>query len=163
MTTNPISTRRATMANTEEDHNGIPSGAFTAVIREDPNKRRAALTTALKRACTFLSMMGAKMASLQLNLSRRADPGFGSSQTRERMVAATQGRSFWIFDDSAGAAPNDGCRWIQSVGDTHLFKPRDAYRIARAAVLLFRRCDDRRNPAVASWSTISESETSPMR
>src|SRR5205809_729161 len=50
---------------------------------------------------------------------------------REReLVAATQGRSFWIFDDLPALHQMMDAGGFKVAGDTHLFKPKEAYRMA---------------------------------
>jgi len=51
-------------------------------------------------------------------------------QKREKeLVAATQGRSFWIFDDLPALHQMMDAGGFKATSDTHLFKPKEAYRM----------------------------------
>jgi len=107
---------------------GIPESAFTRVIREDPNKR--GLLYAGTETGLYMSFDdGAEWRSMQFNLPVTPITDLAVHKRDQDLVAATQGRSFWIFDDlpllhqvmetgKAGAAPT-----------TRLFKPEVAYRM----------------------------------
>src|SRR6266496_6601050 len=45
------------------------------------------------------------------------------------LVAATQGRAFWIFDDLPALHQMMDNGGFRSVSETHLFKPKDGYRM----------------------------------
>jgi photosystem II stability/assembly factor-like uncharacterized protein len=105
---------------------GIPAKAFTRVIREDPN-RRDALYAGTETGMYASFNGGAAWQSLQLNLPIVPITDLAFHQRENELVVATQGRAFWILDDlpllyqvSDGAALRD---------DTHLFTPRNAYRM----------------------------------
>jgi photosystem II stability/assembly factor-like uncharacterized protein len=77
---------------------GIPDGAFTRVVREDPNV--AGLLYAGTEAGMFVSFDdGANWESLQLNLPVVPITDLALHKEMKDLVVATQGRSFWILDD----------------------------------------------------------------
>ncbi len=104
---------------------GIPDGAFTRVIREDPNRR--GLLYAGTETGMYLSLDdGETWQPLQLNLPVVPITDLAVHKREKDLVAATQGRSFWILDDlpvlhqmSEAAAQ----------ADAHLFQPEDPYRL----------------------------------
>ena len=104
--------------------NGIPDTAFTRVIREDPNHR--GLLYAGTETGLYVSFDdGENWQSLQLNLPIVPITDLAVHKRERDLVAATQGRSFWILDDltvlhqMADAAK----------ADAYLFKPEDTYRM----------------------------------
>ncbi len=103
---------------------GIPDNAFTRVIREDPNRR--GLLYAGSEIGMYVSFDdGANWQSLQLNLPAVPITDLAVHKREKDLVAATQGRSFWILDDLpvlyqlADAAKTDA----------YLFQPEDTYRM----------------------------------
>jgi hypothetical protein len=104
---------------------GIPDGAFTRVIREDPNKR--GLLYAGTETGMYVSFNGgAKWQSLQLNLPVTPITDLAVHKREKDLVAATQGRSFWVLDDLTllhQATDATG------QADVTLFQPEDAYRM----------------------------------
>jgi hypothetical protein len=106
--------------------NGIPDGAFTRCIREDPNKRN--LLYAGTETGIYVSFNGgAKWQSLQLNLPVTQIADLAIQKREHELVAATHGRAFWIFDDTHILAQlSDGL----TNEDVHLFQPKHAYRAA---------------------------------
>ncbi|MCA1602396.1 MAG: glycosyl hydrolase, partial [Acidobacteria bacterium] len=106
---------------------GIPKSAFSRVIREDPNKR--GLLYAGTETGLYASFDdGAEWRAMQFNLPVVPITDLAVHKREQDLVAATQGRSFWIFDDlpllhqmmemgNAAAHP------------TRLFKPEVAYRM----------------------------------
>jgi photosystem II stability/assembly factor-like uncharacterized protein len=108
--------------------NGIPDGAFTRVIREDPNKR--GLLYAGTETGIYISFDdGANWQSLQFNLPIVPITDLAIHQREKELVAATQGRAFWIFDDLPMLHQLMDAGGFRSITDTHLFKPKDAYRM----------------------------------
>ena len=76
--------------------NGIPSNAFTRVVREDES-RRDLLFAGTERGL-FLSWNGGKdWAPFQLNLPMT--PITDLRVHKGNLIAATSGRSFWVLDD----------------------------------------------------------------
>jgi photosystem II stability/assembly factor-like uncharacterized protein len=103
---------------------GIPETTFTRVIREDPGKR--GLLYAGTETGMYISFDdGANWQSLQLNLPVVPISDLVIQKRERNLVAATQGRAFWILDDLAvlhqlaDAARNK---------DTYLFQPAATYR-----------------------------------
>lgn len=75
---------------------GLPEDAFVRVVREDP--ARAGLIYAGTEAGMFVSFDdGSEWQSLDLNLP--PVPITDLSIRQDRLVAATQGRGFWVLDD----------------------------------------------------------------
>ncbi|HUQ32575.1 MAG TPA: hypothetical protein VM095_10675, partial [Pyrinomonadaceae bacterium] len=103
---------------------GLPENSFTRVIREDPNKR--GLLYAGTETGIYVSFNdGESWQSLQLNLPVVPITDLIVHRGERDLIAATQGRSFWVLDDlpvlhqmadAMDAAP------------AFLFKPEDAYR-----------------------------------
>lgn len=111
--------------------NGIPETAFTRVIREDPNKR--GLLYAGTETGLYVSFdTGAHWQSLQLNLPVVPITDLAVHKRERELVAATQGRSFWIFDDLPWLYQMMDAGGFKAVDDLHLFKPKDAYRMPGA-------------------------------
>lgn len=106
--------------------NGIPPNEFVRVVREDP--RRKGLLYAGTEFGVYVSLDdGRTWRSLKLNLP--AVPVTDINVHDADLVLSTNGRSFWILDDvtplremAAGA-----------IATTHLFQPRDTYRISTSA------------------------------
>ena len=105
--------------------NGIAENAFTRVIREDPNQRGLLFAgTEVGMYITFDD--GENWQSLQLNLPVVPITDLAIHKREKDLVAATQGRAFWVLDDLtmlhqvADAAK----------ADAYLFKPENAYRMA---------------------------------
>jgi photosystem II stability/assembly factor-like uncharacterized protein len=102
---------------------GIPDGAYTHVVREDPRQR--SLLYAGTEAGIYVSFDdGAHWQSLKLNLPTA--PIHDLIIKDDDLAVATHGRSFWVLDDvsplrqlSAQSA-NEGMI---------LYKPRSAYRV----------------------------------
>ncbi len=105
-------------------NDGIPAGAFTRVIREDPNKRD--LLYAGTETGIYVSFNGgAHWHSLQLNLPLTPIADLAIQKREHELVAATHGRAFWILDDTQLLAQlTDG----MANEDVHLFAPKHAYR-----------------------------------
>lgn len=102
--------------------NGIPGEHFTRVVRADPNQK--GLLYAGTEAGMYVSFDdGASWKPFQMNLP--IVPITDLAIKNNNLIAATQGRSFWMIDDLTPlhqlAAAN---------GKSHyLFKPMDSYRM----------------------------------
>ena len=106
--------------------NGIPDGAFTRCIREDPNKKD--LLYAGTETGIYISFNGGtKWQSLQLNLPVTQVADLAIQKREHELVAATHGRAFWIFDDTNVLAQMTDSLTNE---DVHLFEPKHAYRAA---------------------------------
>jgi photosystem II stability/assembly factor-like uncharacterized protein len=107
---------------------GIPDKAFTRVIREDPNKR--GLLYAGTETGLYVSFDdGANWQSMQFNLPVTPITDLAIQKREKELVAATQGRSFWIFDELPLLHQMMDAGGFKAVNDSHLFKPKDAYRM----------------------------------
>ena len=101
--------------------NGIPDGAYTHVVREDP-KRKGLLYAGTETGVYVSFDDGANWQSLQLNLP--TSPIHDLIVKDDDLAAATHGRSFWVLDDlnplrQLGAHTND---------DMVLYTPRTTNR-----------------------------------
>jgi len=109
--------------------NGIPDGAFTRVIREDPNKR--GLLYAGTETGIYVSFDdGANWQSMQLNLPVTPITDLAIHKREKELVAATQGRAFWIFDDLPALHQMIDAGGFGAASQTKLFRPKEAYRMA---------------------------------
>jgi photosystem II stability/assembly factor-like uncharacterized protein len=109
--------------------NGIPETTFTRVVREDPNKR--GLLYAGTESGMYVSFdNGNNWQSLQLNLPTVPITDLAIHKREQELVAATQGRSFWILDELPLLHEMMDAGGLNAVKDQHLFKPKDAYRMA---------------------------------
>jgi photosystem II stability/assembly factor-like uncharacterized protein len=120
---------------------GIPDNAFTRVIREDPN-RRGLLYAGTETGMYVSFDNGEYWQSLQLNLPVVPITDLVIHKREKDLVAATQGRSFWVLDDTtvlyqmADAAK----------ADAYLFKPEDSYRMPGGGGFLPRGATVGQNP-----------------
>ncbi len=104
---------------------GIPETAFTRVIREDPNRR--GLLYAGTETGMYLSFNdGESWQSLQLNLPVVPITDLAIHKRDKDLVAATQGRSFWILDDLTVLHQMMDA---ERATDTYLFRPEETYRL----------------------------------
>ena len=108
--------------------NGIPENAFTRVIREDPNKR--GLLYAGTETGIYVSFDdGEHWQSLQFNLPVTPITDLAIQKREQELVAATQGRSFWVFDDLPLLHEMMDAGGLNVAGDTRLFRPKGSYRM----------------------------------
>ncbi|MDX6290446.1 MAG: hypothetical protein QOH42_2245, partial [Blastocatellia bacterium] len=108
--------------------NGISDGAFTRVVREDPNKR--GLLYAGTETGLYLSFDdGANWQSMQFNLPVVPITDLAIHKREKELVAATQGRAFWIFDDLPMLHQLMDAGGLKAISDTKLFKPKESYRM----------------------------------
>jgi photosystem II stability/assembly factor-like uncharacterized protein len=105
---------------------GIADQAFTRVIREDPN--RPGLLYAGTELGVYVSFNdGEDWQPLQLNLPVVPITDLVIHKREKDLIAATQGRSFWIIDDLTVLHQiSDEI----AKADYYLFKPEDPYRMA---------------------------------
>ncbi|MEM8942155.1 MAG: glycosyl hydrolase, partial [Pseudomonadota bacterium] len=99
---------------------GIPVDQFTRVLRADPD-REGLLYAGTERGLYVSSDNGQSWRSLQLNLP--IVPITDLQVKAGDLVAATQGRGFWILDDLS--VLHQG---VETRGIVRLYNPRDAYR-----------------------------------
>lgn len=101
---------------------GIPGNVFTRTVRADPG-RKGLLYTGTESGVYVSFDDGENWQPLQLNL-----PGVPITDLtiKDRdLIAATQGRAFWVLDDLTLL------HQIDTSQTTRLFKPRDVYRPTR--------------------------------
>lgn len=108
--------------------NGIPDTAFTRVIREDPN-RRGLLYAGTETGIYVSFNDGESWQPLQLNLPVVPITDLAVHKGEKDLVAATQGRSFWVFDDLSVLHQLMDAGGNAFVPETRLFKPEDPYRM----------------------------------
>jgi photosystem II stability/assembly factor-like uncharacterized protein len=101
--------------------NGIPDGAYTHAVREDPARKN--LLYAGTETGIYVSFDGgANWQSLQLNLPNT--PIHDLIVKNDDLVVATHGRAFWILDDLTPLR----AATAQAGTETALYKPRLTYR-----------------------------------
>ncbi len=104
--------------------NGIPSGEFTRVIRED-DVRRGMLYAGTERGVYASLDDGASWFSLRRNLPMV--PVHDLAVKNGDLIAATHGRSFWVIDDLSALRQLSAASLAQSA---FLYTPRASYRIS---------------------------------
>ena len=103
--------------------NGIPADEPTRVVREDPS--RAGLLYAGTEFGIYISFNdGRTWQSFQQNLPNT--PVTDLKVHQNDVVISTQGRAFWIMHD---IAPLHEVSDAMAASATHLFAPREAYRM----------------------------------
>ena len=107
----------------DEITNGIPDDEFTRVVRADPD-RRGLLYAGTEQGIWYSDDDGRNWQSLQLNLP--ITPITDLAVKEKDLVAATQGRGYWILDDLTVLHQVD-----DDIADkaAHLYTPRDAIRL----------------------------------
>ncbi|MDH4047371.1 MAG: glycosyl hydrolase [Gammaproteobacteria bacterium] len=103
--------------------NGIPLEHFTRVLRADPD-REGLLYAGTERGIYYSLDDGAKWQALQLNLP--IVPITDLAIKNQDLIAATQGRGFWILDDLSVLHQVDSRRRDA----VHLYAPRASHRLA---------------------------------
>jgi photosystem II stability/assembly factor-like uncharacterized protein len=102
---------------------GINAEHFTRVVRVDP--KRPGLLYAGTEAGMYISFDdGASWKSFQLNLP--IVPITDLTIRNDNLIAATQGRSFWLIDD---LTPLHQLNDNVAKSDIHLYKPMPSYRM----------------------------------
>jgi photosystem II stability/assembly factor-like uncharacterized protein len=108
--------------------NGIPATAFTRVIREDPNQR--GLLYAGTETGLYVSFNdGANWQSMQFGLPVVPITDLALHKREQDLVAATQGRSFYVFDDLPLIHQMRDSGGMDAVKQTRLFQPKNPYRM----------------------------------
>ena len=102
--------------------NGIPDGAYTHAVREDP-VRKGLLYAGTETGVYVSFDDGANWQSLQLNLPN--SPIHDLIVKNDDLVVATHGRSFWILDDLTPLR----AATAKDAGEAVLYKPRVTYRM----------------------------------
>ena len=103
--------------------NGIPSGEFTRVIRED-DERKGLLYAGTERGVYASLDDGATWFSLRRNLP--IVPVHDLAIRDGDLIAATHGRSFWMIDDLSALRQLSAASMTKP---SHLYTPRSTYRI----------------------------------
>jgi len=102
---------------------GIGEDHFTRVIRADPAKK-GMLYAGTEKGMYYSKDAGASWHSLQLNLP--IVPITDLAIKENNLIAATQGRSFWIIDDLTVLHQAES---ELKTKPFHLYDPQDSYRI----------------------------------
>jgi len=102
---------------------GIPDDEFTRVVRADPD-RQGLLYAGTEQAIYYSMDDGDSWQSLQLNLP--VSPVTDLAIKDKDLIAATQGRGFWILDDLS-VLHQTGT--TEEKATAHLFSPRSGYRL----------------------------------
>tara|TARA_R110000868_G_scaffold408293_5_gene691033 strand:- start:68180 stop:71371 length:3192 start_codon:yes stop_codon:yes gene_type:complete len=111
----------------EKITNGIPEMDFTRVVREDPNKE--GLLFAGTETGLYVSFdAGKNWQSFQMNLPPVSITDIAIQKRDQDLIIATQGRSFWVFDDLPvlHQITEDITK-----AEHHLFDPEDPYLFGR--------------------------------
>lgn len=103
--------------------NGIDASHFTRVVRADP-KRQGLLYAGTETGMYISFDDGANWQPFQLNLP--IVPVTDLTIKNDNLIAATQGRSFWMIDD---LTPLHQLNDQVAKSDTYLFKPMPSYRM----------------------------------
>ena len=106
---------------------GIPDGAFTRVVREDP-ARRGLLYAGTETGMYVSFDDGERWQAFQMNLPYVPITDLAVHKRDKDLVVATQGRGFWILDDLAALHQLTDAQRAGG-GETALLKPEDAYRM----------------------------------
>lgn len=102
---------------------GIDAGHFTRVLRADP-KREGLLYAGTEWGMYISFDDGASWKPFQLNLP--TVPITDLTIKNDNLIAATQGRSFWLIDD---LTPLHQLNEAITKSDFHLYKPMPSYRM----------------------------------
>jgi hypothetical protein len=103
--------------------NGLPAGAPTNTVREDPG-RRGLLFAATEREVFVSFDDGGRWQSLRLNMAPSSVRDIIVKD--DDLVAATHGRGFWILDDITPLRQLDAAA---TAAGAALFKPQTATRV----------------------------------
>jgi photosystem II stability/assembly factor-like uncharacterized protein len=121
--------------------NGLPAAEPVYVVREDPT-RQGLLYVGTEFGVYVSLDDGRNWRSLKLNLP--AVPVTDINVHEADLVLSTNGRSFWILDDVTPLREMAS----KPITTTHLFRPRDTYRIATSA-------DENEQPYVGGLCCVS--------
>jgi photosystem II stability/assembly factor-like uncharacterized protein len=121
--------------------NGLPAAEPVYVVREDPT-RQGLLYVGTEFGVYVSFDDGRRWRPLKLNLP--AVPVTDINVHEADLVLSTNGRSFWILDDVTPLREMAA----KPITTTHLFRPRDTYRIATSA-------DENEQPYVGGLCCVS--------
>ncbi|MEK6282820.1 MAG: glycosyl hydrolase [Acidobacteriota bacterium] len=140
---------------------GIPNTAFTRVIREDPGKR--GLLYAGTETGLYVSFDdGANWQPMQFNLPVVPITDLAVHKREQDLVASTQGRSFWVFDDLPLVQQLMEAGGANAARQNKLFRPENPYRMQGGGFPLPATATIGRNPpsgAVVYYSLKSKPTT----
>jgi photosystem II stability/assembly factor-like uncharacterized protein len=140
---------------------GIPATTFTRVIREDPNKR--GLLYAGTETGLYVSFDdGAHWQPMQFNLPVVPITDLAIHKREQDLVAATQGRAFYVFDDLPLIHQMMDAGGMDAIKQTRLFQPENPYRMDGGGFPLPANATIGRNPpngAVVYYSLKSKPTT----
>lgn len=102
---------------------GIDAGHFTRVLRADP-KRKGLLYAGTETGMYISFDDGTSWKPFQLNLP--IVPITDLTLRNDNLIAATQGRGFWLIDD---LTPLHQLNDQVAAGDAYLYKPMPSYRM----------------------------------
>ncbi len=108
---------------------GIPEGAFTRVLRADPN-RKGVLYAGTETGVWVSLSDGAAWQPLQLNLPVTPIHDLAIQPREKDLVVATHGRSFWVLDD-VSALHTLAAEPLRA--GLHVYTPRPSLRMAGGA------------------------------
>ncbi len=108
--------------------NGIPATTFTRVIREDPNKR-GLLYAGTENGLYVSFDDGGNWQPLQFNLPVVPITDLAIQKREQDLVAATQGRSFYVLDDLPLVHQLKDAGGMNAIKQTKLFLPENPYRM----------------------------------
>jgi photosystem II stability/assembly factor-like uncharacterized protein len=116
-------------------NSGIPYGAYTRVVREDPVRKD--LLFAGTETGLFVSYDGGAHWSRQ-QMGLPITPVTDLKIHQGDLIAATMGRSYWVFDDMGllRQLPASISSFME------LYKPEDAYRVSGSSILDGARSED---------------------
>jgi photosystem II stability/assembly factor-like uncharacterized protein len=123
---------------------GIPDDHFTRVVRADP-ERRGLLYAGTERGIYYSRDDGGRWESLQINLP--IVPITDLAIRDGNLVAATQGRGYWILDDLAILHQLDA---EALAAEVHLYTPRPAIRLSAGG-----RAEDAGDAGTNPWPGVS--------
>ena len=119
---------------------GIDANHFTRVVRAD--LKRAGLLYAGTESGMYISFDdGASWKTFQLNLP--VVPITDLTIKNDNLIAATQGRSFWIIDD---LTPLHQLNEVVNKSSVHLYKPMPAYRMPGAQRRIASKTEGKNHP-----------------
>ena len=109
---------------------GLPYGAFTRTIREDP-ERKNLLYCGTETGLYISYDGGATWQSFQLNLP--ITPITDLKIHKGDLIASTSCRAFWVFDDLALVRQYD--KPLTAKNSLYLYKPEDIFRVSGSSAL----------------------------
>lgn len=109
--------------------NGLPYGAYTRVVREDP-ARKGLLYAGTETGFYISYDAGNQWIPLQLNLP--VAPITDLKVHQGNLIASTMGRAFWILDNLSVLREYEPS---MSTNNFHLYQPENTYRVSGGSSL----------------------------